>query len=108
MNNHQLNKIVEESLHSLDGCKRAEAPAFLFTRIAARLAADPQPNCWLRLGAILSRPVVAICCILMVLVINFMVVKSAPQSISGNQQADPGEELAFGMPSLIDLEIPEP
>jgi len=108
MSNKHLNKIVEESLHSLDGCKRAEAPPFLYTRIVSRSAADSQPNLWIRLGAILSRPVVAISCILIVLAVNFMVVKSAPQPFLGNRQADPGEEFAFGMPSLIDLETPEP
>jgi hypothetical protein len=108
MSNKHLNKIVEESLHSLDGCKRAEAPPFLYTRIVSRSAADSQPNLWVRLGAILSRPVVAISCILIVLAVNFMVVKSAPQPLLVNQQNDPGEELAFGLPSLIDLVTPEP
>lgn len=43
-NNQGIQQEVEQALHSLDGLKRAEASAFLFTRIQQRMRNHEQVN----------------------------------------------------------------
>ena len=70
MNNRNENQI-EDILSSLDGIKRAEAPAFFYTRLKARMEKEAGPETsrpWL------LRPVFALAALLIVLLINAAVI----------------------------------
>lgn len=69
MNSEQRKKLVEDTLNSLDGMERAEPQPFLYTRLTARLQRAPS-NFWERSVRYLSRPVVAVACLLLVLAAN--------------------------------------
>lgn len=69
MNNEKNNKL-EGILNSLDGCTRAEAPGFFYTRLKARMeneagTSDSRP--WI------LRPVFAVATLILVLMINAFV-----------------------------------
>jgi hypothetical protein len=68
MNMKQNNKI-EEMLSSLDGCSKATAPDFFYTRLKARMEKQsaPAPQSWV------MRPAFAILAIVAVLLINAIV-----------------------------------
>lgn len=65
--NMEQNKKVEEIMNSLDGCNRAAAPDFFYTRLTARLeneTAAPVKESWV------LRPVFAVAALVMVLLVN--------------------------------------
>jgi hypothetical protein len=66
----EQNKNVEEILNSLDGCTKAAAPDFFYTRLRARLDKEtiqPAPQSWL------LRPAFAVMALVVVLVLNAFV-----------------------------------
>lgn len=67
---HTIEKNVDQTMQSLDGLQRAEAPAFLYTRIEAALEEDYEPA-----GALqwFTRPSFAVFGLLLVLLMNGMV-----------------------------------
>lgn len=69
MNNEQLNKLVEETLNSLDGAQRATTKPFLFTRLTAKMQRSKEGQ-WDNALRFLSRPAVAFACALFVIGIN--------------------------------------
>ncbi|MBL7730926.1 MAG: hypothetical protein JNM88_07095 [Chitinophagaceae bacterium] len=65
--NTEQNKKVEEILGSLDGCARASAPDFFYTRLSARLEkelATPEKPSWI------LRPAFALAAMAVVILIN--------------------------------------
>lgn len=72
MNNEQLNKLVDETLKSLDGMRRANPKPYLFTRLTAKMQHKESSN-WDNALRFLSRPAVAIASVLLVIAVNAMV-----------------------------------
>lgn len=68
---HNIHKLTEEALNSLDGINRAEPRPFLYTRLSARM--QRPANIWERSARYLSRPVVAVACLLLVFLVNGIV-----------------------------------
>lgn len=66
-----LNEFTESTLNSLDGIQRAEPKPFLYTRLSARM--QRPANIWERSARYLSRPVVAVACLLLVFLVNGIV-----------------------------------
>ena len=64
-----INKLIEESLNSMDDVKRAEPKPFLFTRINARMNKDTE-SVWEKAGWFITRPAVALAVVCLVLIIN--------------------------------------
>ena len=64
-----INKLIEESLNSMDDVKRAEAKPFLFTRINARMNKGTE-SVWEKAGWFITRPAVALAVVCLVLIIN--------------------------------------
>lgn len=87
MENENVNKKVQAALQSLDQMKRATPRPFLFGRIEMRL--NQERNFWTRLSWILAKPVVALSCILLVLLINGMVIFLSTRSESPVNQKAP-------------------
>lgn len=69
MNNEQLNKLVDETLNSLDGVQRATVKPYLFTRLTAKMQRSKEGE-WDNILHFLSRPAVAFACALLVVGIN--------------------------------------
>jgi hypothetical protein len=69
--NNWSEKMIDEILGSLDGIKRAEAPAFFYTRLRARMEKHSGPE---RSRPWLLRPVFALAALLIVLLINAAVI----------------------------------
>jgi len=67
--NEKIQQEIEKTLQSLDGIKRAEANAFLFTRIKARM--NKKPGGWEEgIFSFVSKPLIAIAIILLVMAVN--------------------------------------
>ncbi|MBI5371261.1 MAG: hypothetical protein HZA79_04440 [Sphingobacteriales bacterium] len=67
MNTEKENRI-EEILNSLDGCTRAEAPAFFYTRLKARMEKETiTASSWM------LRPAYTLAGLLLILAINILV-----------------------------------
>ena len=69
--NNRNEKNIDDILNSLDGVKRAEAPAFFYTRLRARM--DKQTGTETSRSGLL-RPVFALAALLIVLLINAAVI----------------------------------
>lgn len=68
--NTEQNKKVEEILSSLDGCARASAPEFFYTRLQARMEKEitrPERPAWV------FRPAFAVATLVVVLLVNAFV-----------------------------------
>ncbi len=65
---------IDNILNSLDNVKRAEVPAFFYTRLIARMEREKQPvnNGLLR---VFARPVVGISVLVLFLVLNIVAIK---------------------------------
>jgi hypothetical protein len=64
----KIQEEIESTLQSLDGVKRAEANAFLFTRIKARM--NKKSNGWEDIFSFVSKPVIAIAIVVIVMAVN--------------------------------------
>ena len=56
---------IEETLHSLDGMHRAEAPGFFYTRLTARMAAQKSKG-----NSVFFRPAFSLATLAILLVLN--------------------------------------
>ena len=73
--NENINKRINEAMRSLDGIEKASPRPFFFTRLEARL--QRQKSRWEVVSSFLSKPVVAIACICLIIMINAMVIFSS-------------------------------
>lgn len=113
INKKQIEQVVEESLHSLDGIQRATPAPYLLTRIRARMqsAAAQENSPWFKIASLLSRPWVAIACLVLLLVVNFLAI-----NLSGNNNintayntiAQQKDDYALGVISIYESEPNEP
>lgn len=82
MKKEKLDKLVEETLSSLDGAAKASPAPFLLTRIKAKIAnRQEQPSLWERAGILLARPTVAFAVLGSVLLMNVYIINA---SLGGN------------------------
>lgn len=102
-----IDKLVNETLDSLDGLSRAKANAFLFTRVQARL--KQSRSGWEQLTAYVSRPAFALAMLVMVLFTNAVVMYwRAERPEAPDQQLALTEEYSLTTTALYDDENPEP
>jgi len=108
MQNEHIEKLIDETLESINGAKRATPKPFLLTRINARLAEkNALANIWTRVGMILTSPAYAIAGILIILLINAIVISQVNTSSSQNS-AGTKDEFAVNVVSIYDIENQEP
>ncbi len=75
MREHNIEKITEETLQGFEGVKRAEPKPFLLTRIMASInKQSSEKNKWIKAGAFISRPSVAIAGIAFIFFINMSII----------------------------------
>lgn len=104
---NRIDKLVEETLDSLEGITRAKANPFLFTRVEARLKQGK--SSWELLTAYISRPAFALAMLCMVIFSNAVVMywQSAKEEVPENQLALT-EEYNMTTTAFYDDENPEP
>ena len=109
--NEQINKLIEETLNSLDNVTRAEAKPYLLTRINARLSKVTE-SAWERAGRLIARPAVAFTGLCMVLLINVMVVmfnkSSSPATATEQAVQAPADEFSYTVATIYDNENTQP
>lgn len=104
---NRIDKLVEETLDSLEGITRAKANPFLFTRVEARLKQGK--SSWEQLTTYISRPAFALAILCMVIFSNAIVMywQAAKEEVPDNQVALT-EEYNMTTTALYDDENPEP
>ncbi|HYC28362.1 MAG TPA: hypothetical protein VEB42_06085 [Chitinophagaceae bacterium] len=106
---NRIDKLVEETLESLEGMNRAKANPFLFTRVEARLKQQGKSG-WEQLTAYVSKPAFALAMLCMVIFSNAVVMyrQSAKEEVPEQQQVALTEEYNITTTALYDDENPEP
>lgn len=101
-----IQKLVEETLGSLDGLQKAEPNPFLFTRVMARLQQD-ENNAWEKITSFITRPAVVVAMIILFIVINALVIVQASGNDSAPLSDEPvlmaGNDYGLTVSSLYDL-----
>jgi hypothetical protein len=77
-----IQKLVDETLDSLDGIRSAEPKPFLYMRVIGRLQRE-QKTVWESMGSFLSRPLVVAAGLCVILIMNaFILFRSDSTSTS--------------------------
>ncbi len=112
MLNTGIDKIVEETIQSMNGARRAQPRPYLLTRIFARLEQPAIKNTWTEIGSFLSRPQIAWAIVLILLITNLTIIITSnklPGSPTAEQSfQDPKDEFATNNASIYDNENFEP
>jgi hypothetical protein len=112
MKKENLDKLVQETLSSLDGATRAVPAPFLLTRINARMGnAQEATSIWERAGVMLTRPRVAFSVLVAVVLMNFLIITSADDqgnASSQTTQVNTDEYSLNTASSLYDFENAQP
>jgi hypothetical protein len=86
-----IEKMIEETLNSLDGMQRAEPRAFFFTRLQQRIQ-NRKKSLWDGLERFIGRPAVALTSVLLLIILNVSLIITKEESpVPLNEQ----EEQAF-------------
>jgi len=111
MQNSNIEKLVDETINSLDGAGRAEAKPFLLTRIYARMQNEAaSQNIWTRAAAFLTTPRVALAGLLLIVILNLTIImqRSAGQTNAVQNTTAVKDEFAINVISIYDVENQEP
>jgi hypothetical protein len=85
INRNDIEKLVNETLDSLNGMQKAEPRPFLFTRIMARMN-QKEETIWEKIASLVSKPAVAFATVLLFLAINAIVLFSVSGGDSTPEQ----------------------
>jgi len=88
MDKNKLDKLVEETLNSMDAAGSAMPAPFLLTRIRARMDRELVPTTWEKISAFLAKPLVALPALVMVLLLNFWIIQSSVSDNNGASASD--------------------
>lgn len=84
MDKSKLDKLVDETINSMENAGRAMPAPFLLTRVKARMLKEESLGAWERVSSFLAKPLVAFPALIIVLAVNFWIIKS---SVKGNVNA---------------------
>ncbi len=109
----EMNKKIEATLQSLDGMQRASASPYLLTRLQARLQTKEPDIFWVKAGRFLNRPVVAICAMFILILINFAIIVKSDVAVPDNKSITTATNygndlLSTNILSNYDLESTQP
>ncbi len=112
MDRSNIEKMVEETIQSIDGINKAVPKPYLLTRLNARMQQSMLQNGWTKLGSFLSRPVIALAGILLLLAINVAIISSnttiPDRSLAEQTGSELKDEFAINVVSIYDTENQEP
>lgn len=110
-NEKHIEKLVDETMDSLDGAGRALPRPFLLTRINARLL-KKEESVWERSARFVARPAVVIAGLCMIISINALVIvynNSSPANTTvPDQLSNTTDEFSATVATLDDIENIEP
>ena len=106
---HHIDKLVEETINSLDGLSRAKANPFLFTRVEARLRQGSK-SAWDQAVAFISRPAVALAMLGLVILSNAVAMwqTRSEDLVTDQAQLALSEEYNISVTAFYEEETPEP
>ncbi len=108
--NEHITQWVDEALNSLDGAAKAQPRPYLFTRLTAKMQ-KTETGVWDNALRYLSRPVVAMACVLLVIAANTAVFTFNNTSSSGaaaDEQYAVADDYSNAVAVLNDIENIEP
>lgn len=88
LNKNDIEKLVNETLDSLDGIQKAEPRPFLFTRIMARMN-QKEETIWEKTASLVSKPIIAFATVVLFIAFNAFVLLS----VSGNSASEVQEQV---------------
>lgn len=91
---NDITKKVDATLESLNGLHRAEAPAFLFTRVQAALRAEDAFSPWERILQFIGKPSVAFGALLLILALNGSILAWKESLMGDHSTSQTREEFA--------------
>lgn len=90
-----LQKELDLTLNSFDGASRAEAPAFFYTRLIARMESG-SVSIWSRWVEILARPAVSLGILFIFLLMNgYLILNNLPQEEEVSQQDYVSQQITY-------------
>ena len=114
MKKENLDKMVEETMSSLDAAERATPAPFLLTRINAKMRNRPATaSAWERAGIFITRPAVAFTVLASVLLMNVYIIgnsagNSSNLAVQGLQTGSDEYSMNAESSSLFDFENLQP
>ena len=105
--NNNIQKLVNETLESLDGIQRAEPMPFLFTRVIARMNRNRNRDSgWEKLASLISKPAIAFASMLLFIAINAIVLFRVSENTTSTPQESAlmaGNDFELSVTSIYDL-----
>ena len=106
-----LDKLINETLASMDAVSRAEVKPFLLTRIHARMNREVE-SVWEKAGWFIGRPAVAFSGLCMIILINLAVVlfnrPANPGAATEQVAQSPTDEFSYTVATIYDTENTQP
>jgi len=102
----EIEKMVEETLNSLDGMQRAEPRAYFFTRLQQKIQ-NRKKSLWDELERFIARPAVALIGVVLLIVLNISLIITKEESPGpANEQEEQAfaEEYSLSDTSIYDYE----
>lgn len=110
-NEKHIEKLIAETMDSLDGVARAKPRPFLLTRINARFNKQSESR-WENAGSFIARPAVIIAGLCMIIGLNLMVVvynnSTTPAVAVTDQLSNTTDEFSSSVATLDYIENIEP
>ncbi len=72
MEQKDINKKIDDALHSIEGISKASPASFFFTRLEARMLQEK--NAWYQLSSFFAKPVIAFACVCLIIILNLAVI----------------------------------
>lgn len=89
MDKRKLDKLVDETINSMDTAERATPAPYLLTRIHAKMNKEPgYLSAWERISSLLGKPLVAFPSLVLVLLLNFWIIRSSVSDSNNASAAD--------------------
>ena len=101
-----IDKMIEETLNSLDGMQRAEPRPFFFTRLQQKLQ-NSNKSLWDELERFIARPAVALIGVALLIILNIsLIITKEESSVPVNEQEEQAfaEEYSLNATTIYDFE----
>ena len=90
MDAKDINKKIDDAMHSINGISKASPASFFFTRLEARMMQER--NAWYQLSSFFAKPVIAFACVCLIIILNLAVIFKTMNS--GEAYTKQGSDIA--------------
>ena len=101
-----IEKLVEETLNSLDGMHKAEPRPFFFTRLQQKIL-NRKRNLWNELELFIARPAIALTGVILLIIINITLIitkEESPLPVNEQEEQAFAEEYSLTPTTLYEYE----